>query len=281
MVEATLVARDAYDRYAAATKKESFDGKFDVYSVLSTICAAIALYNTVELKLLMFTTFKKWKGLYFWSLFVCNLGIIMYTLGEVLLYFIIGNTRFNLAFNDIGWICMVTCQSLVLYSRLGLMLDNNVILNGVKWMIILDSAILCTTVIVLQIGSLYSTEMDFARGYYYIEQIQLVWFTVQELIISGLYIWRTLALLKLTLKQKTRAMVWQLFTINVFIILMDVSARALSTLLISNEGPGHACSVTIPALSTLPRIYQGFCVQREAETRTEHLDQTYRFCRRW
>lgn len=93
-------------------------------------------------------------------------------------------------------------------------------------MIIFDSAVLGSIVILLNIGDTYSGTVRFAAGYYYIERIQLIWFTVQELILSGLYIWSTRAWLKIALEANTRTMVWQLLIINVIIIAMDVSTSA-------------------------------------------------------
>lgn len=118
---------------------------------------------------------------------------------------------------------MLVCQSLVLYSRLGLIVSEVKIINAVKWMIIVDSIFICITVVVLDFGSTYSMNPAFSRGYYYIEQCQLTLFTIQELIISGLYVWKTLAMLRVISKEHTRSMIFQLLVINIIIICMDVS----------------------------------------------------------
>lgn len=223
MVELTLAKRSAHDHYAVATTKQSFDGEYSPESVIVTLSIALSLYNSLEMVLLIISTFKRWRGLYFWSLCVCTLGVILYTLGMMLTFFNLGIFWLSLVILDIGWVAMITSQSFVLYSRLGLLLSNSKILAGVKWMIIADSVILCTAVLVLNLGDSFSEIASFAKGYYYIEQIQLIIFTIQELIISGLYVWKTLALLKVVSKENTRTMIWQLFMINVVIILMDVS----------------------------------------------------------
>ena len=118
---------------------------------------------------------------------------------------------------------MLVCQSLVLYSRLGLIVSEAKIIAAVKWMIIVDSIFICTTVVVLDFGSTYSTDPSFSRGYYYIEQCQITLFTIQELIISGIYVWKTLAMLRVISKEHTRSMIFQLLVINIVIICMDVS----------------------------------------------------------
>lgn len=58
-----------------------FNGEYDAKSVTITICCALAIYNALELLLLIFTSFRKYRGLYFWSLLVASAGIIPYTIG--------------------------------------------------------------------------------------------------------------------------------------------------------------------------------------------------------
>ncbi len=219
-----VLAKRATDpnSYALAVQKSSFNGQYTAASVIVTLSIALALYNSLEMILLIFSTFKRRRGLYFWSLSLCTFGVILYTIGMILDYFSLGVLWLGKTILDIGWILMVACQSLVLYSRLGLIYDNPRILGAVKWMIITTSIALLPTVCILDFGDTYSNIPAFAQAYYYIEHIQMTVITLQELIISGLYVWKTVKLLKIISKAKMRSMVWQLFTINVIIIAMDV-----------------------------------------------------------
>lgn len=209
--------------YTEILKKEPFDGEYSTPSVIVTLALGLALYNCLELGLLILTTFKRWKGLYFWSLTLCNLGVASYGFGMMTDYWKLTVLVVTKILVTAGWMLMITCQSLVLYSRLGLLLDNDKILKGVKWMIIINSAVVFTIVDVLDWGSTYSSNYSFTVGYFYIELIQITVFTLQELIISGLYVWKTYNLLQVTFKENTRSMVMQVFAINVIIICMDVS----------------------------------------------------------
>ena len=214
---------DSYiDRYRIAVEKQSFQGKYNAPSVIVTLSIALSLYNSLELGLLISTTFKRWRGLYFWSLCACNAGVIFYTLGMMLGYFKLCILWLNATMLNIGWICMIVCQSLVLYSRLGLILDNARILAAVKWMIVVDCIVLITPTIVLNYGTLYTHSDAFGRGYFYIEHIQVAGFSIQELIISGLYVWKTISLLKVLEKPNTRSVIWQLMVMNFVIIGMDI-----------------------------------------------------------
>jgi len=212
------------DQYTAAVDKQNFDGRYTAASVLVTLSVALAFYNSLEMVLLIASTFKRWKGLYFWSLTLCNLGVFLYNLGVMLVYFELGNLWLTMTIDDVGWIIMIICQSLVLYSRLGLILDSMRILKAVKWMIVFTSLILIPTVIVFDYGTSFTKFQNFPRGFFYLEHLQVVCFTIQELVLSGLYVWKTAMFLGFsTSRENTRSIVWQLLIINIVIIAMDVS----------------------------------------------------------
>lgn len=123
---------------------DTFEGEWNANTLLIVICSSLAGYNALELLLLVFTTFNVYKGLYFWSLLVATFGIIPYLVGLNLVYFGINTTYVGWILCSTGWVFMVTGQSVVLYSRLGVVLgkgyDN--LLKFVKWMIIIDGTIL-------------------------------------------------------------------------------------------------------------------------------------------
>lgn len=107
------------------------------------ICGTIAGYNAIEGFVLIMLTFRTHTGLYFWSLIIADLGILMYMVFVTLWYFNLTIRLAALLPLYIGWICMVTGQSVVLYSRLGIVLGPGRagILRAAKWMIIIDAII--------------------------------------------------------------------------------------------------------------------------------------------
>lgn len=202
---------------------DTFSGNYDATTVIITICSALSLYNALELSLLIFTTFKEFRGLYFWSLLTATFGIIPYCVGLLIEYFKLTYNALGKAIEGPGWMMMITGQSFVLYSRLNLLLNNDRILKTVKWMIITNAIIFHTTTEILYFcGSFGPRQPSCSRGYFYIEFIQMTVFCLQEFIISGLYIWQTINLLKVISKSGTRRVMWQLFFINVVIIIMDI-----------------------------------------------------------
>ncbi|KAK3115892.1 hypothetical protein LTR53_004336 [Teratosphaeriaceae sp. CCFEE 6253] len=215
-----------------------FDGRFTAQSVTIVICCALALYNALLLLMLIFITFRRFRGLYFvrilcqhywWSLLIASFGIIPYVLGFMIEYFRLTAQVAGLVITLVGWPMMVTGQSFVLYSRLGVLMakEHRRLLRGVKWMIVIDGIVFHTSTMVVVFGAyLAHPARRFQLAYRYIEKIQMTGFTIQELVISGLYVWRTLEILKLSSplnRQRTRRVMWQLFSINVVIIVLDVA----------------------------------------------------------
>lgn len=91
--------------------------------------AAAAWYNSIELVIPRFVSFKRRRGCYFWSLLVSSIGVILNCPGYFLLFFPTWITPYICATLIIlGWYAMVTGQSVVLWSRLHLVLQNTEVL---------------------------------------------------------------------------------------------------------------------------------------------------------
>jgi hypothetical protein len=100
---------------------------------------AIAWYNVVDLNVLIWLTFKRRQGLYFYSLLVSSWGIVIYALAFLMKFFQVWKNNYvSVAFITIGWYAMVTGQSLVLYSRLHLVVRDNAKIRWILYMIIVD-----------------------------------------------------------------------------------------------------------------------------------------------
>ena len=63
-------------------------GDFDIYGTDPTIprsmtaFTAIAWYNALEILIVIFIMFKRFSGLYFWSLLITTIGVIPYATGK-------------------------------------------------------------------------------------------------------------------------------------------------------------------------------------------------------
>ena len=184
----------------------------------------IAWYNVLELNVSVYMIFKRKQGLYFWSVLLAIQGIWMHSLAFILkLYGVVSVYQFTVSLITVGWYCMVTGQSMVLYSRLHLVVSEKRIVQFVLCMIIFNAVTLHIPTTVLTFGSNSPDYALFRRGYRLMENIQMTIFCVQELIISGIYIWATLRFLRPFYKLQIRSVMIQLFWINVAIIVMDIA----------------------------------------------------------
>ncbi|KAK2753174.1 hypothetical protein FQN54_008000 [Arachnomyces sp. PD_36] len=185
-------------------------------------CFVIAWYNVLELTILLLVTFKRYRGLYFWSLLVATLGILPFSFAFSLRYFdLLQSDPLSGAILAVGSWTMVTGQALVLWSRLHFVLHSPSLLRRALWMIIVTAIVLHipTTILVLGVNS-GVRDPGFIAAYIYVAKIQLAGFCAEEITLSALYIWGALQLLKFS-SRKHRVLIWQLLVINCVIILMD------------------------------------------------------------
>ncbi|OOF98984.1 hypothetical protein ASPCADRAFT_41855 [Aspergillus carbonarius ITEM 5010] len=202
-----------------------------------TAFLSIALYNIVELTFIVLLTFKRHKGLYFWSFVVASFGIAIYSIGFILKDFNLvaeSLSYFYVTLIVVGWCAMVTGQSLVLYSRLHLVVRHHIMLRFILIMIICDAFLLQIPTTILCYGTNSTAYADFALPYAVYERIQVTAFFVQESIISGVYIFETFKLLRSealvmedTHRDAARRLMLHLICMNVIVLVLDVAIVVL------------------------------------------------------
>ncbi|KAF2800266.1 hypothetical protein K505DRAFT_212360, partial [Melanomma pulvis-pyrius CBS 109.77] len=162
---------------------------------------SISWYNVVELTVLIQTFFKRHAGFYYWALLISTWSIFLHGLGMFFKFWRItesvhGYNVLNTTITCVGWVGMVTGQSIVLYSRLYLVVQA----AWTRWVLIM----IITNAIVLHIPTLTLTYMTNAGPnpdrwigpYSIMERIQVTFFFIQETILSGIYIWKTTTMLR-------------------------------------------------------------------------------------
>ncbi|KAJ5633412.1 hypothetical protein N7490_009751 [Penicillium lividum] len=194
--------------------------------ILMIVFSSIALYNAIELFILIFLTFQSYRGLYFWTMLLSvAFGVIPHSIGYILEFFALAPLWLSLTLSTIGFYVMVPGQSVVLYSRLHLVVQSRPVLRFVLWLIIVDAVILLIPTTILTFSTAYIQTEPYIRGYNVMERLQLAWFCCQEFVISGIYIFETVKLLRLLPdkdQRRTRIM-YELLAINFVIILLDVA----------------------------------------------------------
>lgn len=208
-----------------------FGGKENNLQLLLIIFIALSWYNAIELVTLALLSFKRWKGLYFWSLFLsAALGVFPYSLGFLLKFFTNVSPFVSVTVLTVGWWVMVTGQGLVLFSRLHLVLRDPKKLRHILFMILANMVLLHIPTTVLTYGSnMPNPSPVFVKAYNVMEKIQMTGFTIQEGIISGLYVYETTKILRAAShhNQSNRRIMRQLVGINVAIIIMDLALLGL------------------------------------------------------
>ncbi|KAH6871523.1 hypothetical protein B0T10DRAFT_590883 [Thelonectria olida] len=170
-----------------------------IRAFIITSCLVVALYNFIELNFIILTTFKRRDGLYFWSFVAATWGIAPYTIGFLLKNFqVTTNSHVYVTLIVVGWWPMVTGQSMVLYSRLHLILHHSTGLRAVLSMIIFNAIVCHLPTTVLVYGSNSDNPDPFIGPYSIYERIQVTVFVIQEMIISGVYILETTKMLRVT-----------------------------------------------------------------------------------
>jgi hypothetical protein len=200
-------------------------------SAIVLVFISIALYNFLELNVLILSTFKRRKGLYFWSFVIATWGVAFNSIGYMLKHLTL-TTQSNLyaTLILIGWCTMITGQSVVLYSRLHLVMHNQRRLRAVLIMIITNALWLHIPIIVLVYGVNSNNPTPFTKPYEIYEKIQLSVFIAQELIISGLYVWETTRFLRLEKtigNSGTLQVMNHLLYVNILVILLDFTILGL------------------------------------------------------
>ncbi|KAI9798291.1 MAG: hypothetical protein M1833_004863 [Piccolia ochrophora] len=225
----------AAPKTADLAKRQNFTGvgnnslPFDpvIYPLVAGFIG-VALYMAFVIIWQTFTCFKKRQGLYFWSLLISSCGIIGHELGNILKVY---PTNCSWVFYTIlimgGWMAMVTGQSFVLWSRLHLVVQKAWILRAVLIVIVADAFFFHVPFAVMYFGTNSEDPRPWVYRFAIMERIQIVAFSLQETLISALYIWATFKVLKPSYTIRTRTVMRHLIYVNVLAILLDVCLLCL------------------------------------------------------
>ncbi|KAI4959006.1 hypothetical protein J4E86_002726 [Alternaria arbusti] len=206
--------------------------------ILMTMSAflAIGMYNMVEILFLIFAVFKQRRGLYFWSMLIAAGGIAPHAIGFILKFFQV--TKLDLlssAIIGVGWVTMCPGQSLVLYSRLHLVVADARKIRWVLYMIIFTTIALGVPLFTFAMGANSKDSLKFLPGFEIYDKVQIVAISVQEMAISVIYIFRTVKMLRGDCGRR-RGSLRKLF---IHLIIVNVAVLAFDITLIAVQFSGH------------------------------------------
>ncbi|RFU74471.1 integral membrane [Trichoderma arundinaceum] len=192
---------------------------------------SLALYNVGELVCHIAVTFKRFRGLYCWSFLVATFGIALNAVGFLLRSMKASlSTYIYTTLGIVGWAAMITGQSLVVYSRLHIVLPRERLIRGILIMIVVNSVWLLVPMTVLIFLCNSPDGGRYQIPYFIFDKIQLTVFFLQEVVISALYIHETYKILRSyrgLVTGANRATMVHLILINLVIIALDVSVLIL------------------------------------------------------
>ncbi|KAK4158641.1 hypothetical protein QBC43DRAFT_294870 [Cladorrhinum sp. PSN259] len=117
-------------------------------ALITTLCG-IAIWTSLQLLVLVYVTFRRRTGIYFYSIIVADLGVILQTVGYLLKSFQNRTPPVLVTIIcKIGWVGNVTGFAVVLWSRLHLVVRDERILRAALVMIIFNAVALHTPVTV-------------------------------------------------------------------------------------------------------------------------------------
>ncbi|KAI0597153.1 hypothetical protein F4775DRAFT_561715 [Biscogniauxia sp. FL1348] len=190
---------------------------------------AIACYNSVEIYIFILRTFRRRNGLYFWSMLAANSGIPLHSVSSLLRYFSLAPNTPMTVLVVLGWWLMVTGQSVVLYSRLHLVVGEPRKLRYVAAMI---AAVFITLQLPTSVLFIATNAMNLKDGnplvstFNVFEKTQLAVFTLQESIISGLYVYEASTALKhmeVIKGRKVRMLFRELVALFILVVVLDIT----------------------------------------------------------
>lgn len=127
-------------------------------------------------------SFQKYGGLYFWAILITTWALCIRAV-TFLIKFVTGHQGLAvMIFYEIGWIGMVSGFSVVLYSRLRILIQNRRILQIMLAVIIINGICLHTATVVVILG--INTRPTWIAPSLVLERVHIVVFAVQEAVLS-------------------------------------------------------------------------------------------------
>jgi hypothetical protein len=191
--------------------------------------AALSFWTSIELLFLVYTTFKRYTGLYFWSIIVTTVAIIINTTALILRSFASRccSPLFIALLVKLSWIGMVVGFPLVIWSRLHIVVNNPRILKYTLAMVIFNAVVWHS----ISLGIDYGLAFRHHKTYPVQKVIRYagsVVFTLQDAIITSLYIYYTRRFLKSGYSIQTRKSIGLLLCVQVLVVTLDIAEIVLT-----------------------------------------------------
>ncbi|KAF2100178.1 hypothetical protein NA57DRAFT_73791 [Rhizodiscina lignyota] len=170
-----------------------------------------------------YTTFKRYSGLYFWSICSATVSLIIYTLGVLLYDFILGDTHAWIpsVLITAGYLIFIPSEYLFIFSRLHLLQPSRRMANFVKWMLLSEYLLIeipATTLYLVVANTPYNPLLgDVVQVYV---GISVVLLSAVLMIVSSLYLYLAWKLFGLNASPEVKRIFVSLFAGTTFIFIL-------------------------------------------------------------
>ena len=220
-----------------------------VYCLIAAILS-LAYWLVIELTLEVYLTFKRHDGLYFWSILISTWGIALRSIGWTIQCWVpSANPYLWTTLMMIGLGAMVTGFSLVLYSRLHLVIRDHRILRIVLGVVAFDGIAFWLPLAVAQFGVISDKSQVFVPLVLPAERLYVLGYFLQELVLGCLYIWTARGTVIHSYVARKHQTTVLLAGAQVFVILLDIP-----TLVLAWPSPSMGAGLQILG-TTHPAIY--------------------------
>ena len=195
--------------------------------IAASMFVGIALFLALETAFKIIRLFRKHRGLYFWSMILGTSGCVADCVGIILKYL---RPQPNVwPFYTLillsGWTAYSLAQLLVLYSRLHLVNQSRRVQRFV-FVAIVSTIFTCTIPTWVVVWPAYDTNPKVSSLWSprdaIIERYTQIYFVIVEAVVSGVYIWSLLALLRMKSSVRQRRVMLDLIYANIIILAFDL-----------------------------------------------------------
>jgi hypothetical protein len=178
----------------------------------------------LELNVLLITQFRSRNGLYFWSLVVAGFGELLYALGTVLYFFIIGNSSpWTVAMLwVIGYLLYIPAEFMVLYSRLNLLSPNPLLLRIVLYWAVAESVLVSLPNAIMLAGYLLSTNPVWTTLSTVFLKVEASIYTVTGIFLSSVYIYSVMRMWSHDQNSEVKKVLQHLIYTAIFVALLNI-----------------------------------------------------------
>jgi hypothetical protein len=184
---------------------------------------AMGLLCGLEMLALVGDRFRRWSGLYFWSLIIATLAIISVNISNILYYWVLKDScpGITLLFEVPGYLLYVPFEFLILYSRLHLVQTGGKTKRFVLAAIFIEWVVVEVPLAVLTIGATLAPESSFNTTYISRGKAEWIIYLAIDFVLSGVYIFQIRNTWGSDSDPKMRSVLRQVAVMTTFILLID------------------------------------------------------------